>query len=763
MALLAHWKTNEHVHTGATTAVDSAAGGSGAHNGTYSHAGVPSVLGGLSGGGPYGRHVRGDVLGYGSIGSIAFPADFRILGEVSAACWIRPTYPPNSSGTWSKYLVNCSGTDETSAQNDLWSFEQINGLALRMRWENGSGVDVNVDSGAGTIPLGPVGDWCHVAAVRYAIGGNFGVRFYVNGALVANNNNGGPGFGAPTGGASSVPRVHQLGTTVEQYGHAYASVRVWNSAENDASILAVYNAEKDWWTPLGVQDWSIPEMERGFEGENPYDVLHTGPYSLRDFAGWSDGTKLYAHFGLPNLPPTMFAEFPTAPDWGDNTVDPIFSLGDERGEVVEASIDITATYTGDGPPVVTPIMVDGAWEPTFGGTITPNSYHGFDVAITTHPVWADGAYQIDVHCVDDEGAGCDDFWTFGIVTRPQLLAVRPVARRVVELEFDLPVRVRPVSIVPAEPADPYVPVDWEARGGEARDAANPANYSFARTGALSAAGSAVDLVAIWAEEEPESYADFSGVRYATKIWVHVDYHQTARATYQITVTGIQSDTEGEIIPVDMEFTGFVISQVPRETLILYDQLPGIARRLDREGTGDLEKFFACIQEVFTRLLEDIDVFFNELCAIDLMRPEFLDTALADMGNPFANDFSLTTSEKRKLLSTLTEIYRQKGTCPGIVNAVRIFTGITLDGCTAPDPTLGWILGGGAYPAPDNGTELGNGTYLGGGMTSAAYWSFYLYHPAPGTLTSDQLRKIAIIAGYMAPAGMRYLGLLTTPP
>jgi len=294
------------------------------------------------------------------------------------------------------------------------------------------------------------------------------------------------------------------------------------------------------------------------------------------------------------------------------------------------------------------------------------------------------------------------------------------------------------------------------------------NYTLSRpeSGVLTGPGEAAPLTAIYAEES-EGYGeeqDIDGTTYivSNRIVVHTDYQQTPRATYHVLVENIRTQPIGPPPFEDNEsdWAGYVVSQVPRNSLVLIEQLPKVIRRLDDDGTGDLARFFTAGQEVFERVLEDSDAFFPDLCEIDRMRPAFLDSLLYDLGDPFAGLFILTTTEKRKLASLLVQIYRQKGTCEGVVNAVRLFTGVLLEGCTRALEGK-WRLHGGTYPStlvpPGGPYELGTSTILGPG-TDEELWSFYLLHTTPASITADELDKIAAITDYMKPAGTQYMGV-----
>lgn len=349
---------------------------------------------------------------------------------------------------------------------------------------------------------------------------------------------------------------------------------------------------------------------------------------------------------------------------------------------------------------------------------------------------------------------------------PELIAARAIARNTVELEFDKPAIVREKTATITPPADRFTPVTW---GGNSWDAANPANYTFTRPngGALDGPGEAVELVATYAEEDEETAAEsnIGGTDYivSTKVWVHTDFQHTARAGYHVLVENVRGGPAGPALPDDADeadWTGYTPSQVSRASLRIIETLPGILRRMDDEGTGDLAGFFTAVQEVFERVLEDVDAFFYDLCEIDRARPEFLDAILYDLGNPFFGLLDLTTNEKRKLISLLVDMYREKGTCEGIVNAVLVFTGLQLSGCSNAWVDT-WRLHGGSYPTttqPRGGPyKLDLNARLGPGGGSER-WSFWLLHPTPGSITAAQLAIIAAIVDYMKPAASHYLGV-----
>jgi hypothetical protein len=116
----------------------------------------------------------------------------------------------------------------------------------------------------------------------------------------------------------------------------------------------------------------------------------------------------------------------------------------------------------------------------------------------------------------------------------------------------------------------------------------------------------------------------------------------------------------------------------------------------------------------------------------------------DLGNPF--DFDLEEIDKRRLLRVLVQVYREKGTIPGIVNVVRFFLGltITIRNSIGHDK---WVLGTSA---------LGVDTVLG----PSSGWDRRGFHIVSLiALTAEQRTRVLALATYMKPAGTHILGLL----
>lgn len=216
--------------------------------------------------------------------------------------------------------------------------------------------------------------------------------------------------------------------------------------------------------------------------------------------------------------------------------------------------------------------------------------------------------------------------------------------------------------------------------------------------------------------------------------------------YRLTET-LVADLAGNLGTSSVNFTAFVPPKPASRRWDLYSMFPAMNRRED--VTRELKKFVACLQEVTDLLLWDIDSW-TDILDVDRAPDAHLEAMLESLGNPFPFALS-TTIEKRKLIRILVAIYKQKGTAPGLINAVRFFLGLTItideyvnDTMSLGESRLGvdWILGPG---------------------TSFALYSFTVNSGI--TLTDDQRAAIRTIANYMKPAHTHLLEIVepTTPP
>lgn len=194
-----------------------------------------------------------------------------------------------------------------------------------------------------------------------------------------------------------------------------------------------------------------------------------------------------------------------------------------------------------------------------------------------------------------------------------------------------------------------------------------------------------------------------------------------------------------------DFVGYECEQPAARRFLIRDMVPDM--NLAEDETEDLAKFLALAQEVVDLLLCDVDRWTNIL-DLDRAEERFLDAILASLGNPF--DFELTEAEKRRLARVLVSIYKQKGTDPGIINAVRLFLGLEVD-IDVPALTGNWVLGV---------SELGDTTILGTNDL-AKKLSFYVISSV--ILTDEQRERITEIVLYMMRAECHFLGIIEPGP
>lgn len=246
MTFLAHWKIGGG--PGATMngqpAVDSAAGGSGAHNGIYRVNTSESIS-------PHGYDENLSLRcsfssSDGIIDSFGNISDLQLTGTYSVMFWFMPL-------SWldnGMYVINIGNFGTAEANNNLiWIGCQMNGR-IRVHWEYGAGAGITVDS---TDPIITTMKWYHIAVIRYPIAANYGVKFYVNGTLEDTQDNGGPGYTAATGGTNT---VGYIGRTAEDDSSAnyykVDSIRIYDTDES-ANVSTIYSTESSYFSAPTIQ------------------------------------------------------------------------------------------------------------------------------------------------------------------------------------------------------------------------------------------------------------------------------------------------------------------------------------------------------------------------------------------------------------------------------------------------------------------------------------------------------------------------------
>lgn len=260
MTFVAHWKVNEGSLLSPTTAIDSAAGLSGSHNGTYDHYSLS--YGKFESGGVGGRNVHIISSGRSSIGSIGNPTDFHISTDLTVMFWF---YMDLYGGNYTRKVVNCTGVNNSSAdENDWWKIE-LTGTTLlptfRMVWQTGVGSNTTVTADYNTFPSN---GFYLASIVRYEVTTNkYGVKFYANGSLVNTKDNGGIGWDPPVGGVNALPYVGRDGYGVSQSYFAYDSVRVYDEELNESQIDEIYQEENQYYEGMPVVESGLYSSRSG--------------------------------------------------------------------------------------------------------------------------------------------------------------------------------------------------------------------------------------------------------------------------------------------------------------------------------------------------------------------------------------------------------------------------------------------------------------------------------------------------------------------
>jgi len=165
----------------------------------------------------------------------------------------------------------------------------------------------------------------------------------------------------------------------------------------------------------------------------------------------------------------------------------------------------------------------------------------------------------------------------------------------------------------------------------------------------------------------------------------------------------------------------------------------------RDAISNLDGFLDDIQKVFDDLLVESDRF-PDILSIDRApdgtgagqgTTNFVDLLLFQLGNPFTFTYGMTTVEKRRIAALLVPLYKQKGTCVGIENAIRVLTGFESQCIVVSESFAAWQL---------DKSFLGIDTYLYGATTDL--WGFEVW--VNGTMTQTDRDRITAIINYMKP-------------
>ena len=309
--------------------------------------------------------------------------------------------------------------------------------------------------------------------------------------------------------------------------------------------------------------------------------------------------------------------------------------------------------------------------------------------------------------------------------------MRPSARSVASAEAVAAPRV--VGAQARELARVRVSFDTAVRqddpSGE-NDALNPARYVLSAVSAPAVGASVIEV-------EPAT---------SSAVDLLADVSLTPGAGYQVDVAGVLGTSAESTAATNgsASFAGFVPPRPAERVFDLYRLLPELNRREDT--TGDLQRFFACLQEVTDLVLVDVD-HFTDILDPDIAPERFLDRMRGELGDPFA--FDLSTVDKRRLLNVLVAMYREKGTARGIANAIRFFLGLEVE-ITAY-----------AGEALFLGESLLGEDWVLGPSTSFAALAFEVV--SPRVLTTEERRRLRQIVDYLRPAQTHFARLVEPFP
>jgi phage tail-like protein len=167
-------------------------------------------------------------------------------------------------------------------------------------------------------------------------------------------------------------------------------------------------------------------------------------------------------------------------------------------------------------------------------------------------------------------------------------------------------------------------------------------------------------------------------------------------------------------------------------ILLTNNIPGVYIDLDDQGVQQ-KMMDIVFQPVFVDLAAAVEQF-TGVFDIDNCSPGYLVYHAWEIG--WLLDPSLPLPLQRKIVSLISQIYSQKGTRLGIINAMRLFLGLTVT--IFADNTDGWQLGE---------SELGIGTILSPDpSTPSSVVTFILAFPRD--LTSSELVAVTSIINFM---------------
>jgi hypothetical protein len=121
----------------------------------------------------------------------------------------------------------------------------------------------------------------------------------------------------------------------------------------------------------------------------------------------------------PNAP-TISGEAPTGASEAPN-VNVSFDSADIDGDVSASGIDLELL---DPDGVTTDVIIAGAWQAGYNGTISANGSGSYDIDVTTHPLFKVGVWQATATVTDDSGLSDSSTWSWTVDASGAIRIVR---------------------------------------------------------------------------------------------------------------------------------------------------------------------------------------------------------------------------------------------------------------------------------------------------------------------------------------------------
>lgn len=235
---------------------------------------------------------------------------------------------------------------------------------------------------------------------------------------------------------------------------------------------------------------------------------------------------------------------------------------------------------------------------------------------------------------------------------------------------------------------------------------------------------------------------FYGVGYYVDLLLQDDLSPDVQ--YTLDVSGVM-DAEGNEASCSYSFPSWSSERAGRAFDPWEDMLPERIREADH--AKDTERLARCYADVIKVLLRDTDAR-ARLLDPDITPDSALAVLLQTLGCPLESAAWLHPAQKRDLIPLLVPLYKEKGTAPGIVDALAFFLDMAAQVRPFFDPEAIWCLGL---------------DYLGANSTlgPAAGWARYAFDVVVDRVpTAQELVVILEIVEFIKPAHTHFVRLVT---